>query len=263
MADGGLLCIPQPTHALTAAQFCRHWGNDDFARPQPADPVLLAIAQHDSGWIDWERAPRLRPDGLPMDFIHFTDVAGKADIWRKGVALAWGQHPYAAVLIARHASLLYAAGLDRLEYRPDEQAVLDKFFADEQAWQEKARRLFCADECLTRAMRPQAIDAHTRLLQFGDRAALQIGVPWGQTHTLANCPTDLSGGFTSIRMTYDDETISFDPWPFRVAEFTVAIEGYRLPRRTFPDEAAYHQALADAAYYRRTWRVARPLQPQT
>ena len=35
MANGQLLCIHQTTHALMAEQFCRHWGNGDFARPLP------------------------------------------------------------------------------------------------------------------------------------------------------------------------------------------------------------------------------------
>lgn len=54
LADGRLLCIRQTSHALMAAAFCRHWGNADFAPPAPYEPVLLAIAQHDNGWTEWE-----------------------------------------------------------------------------------------------------------------------------------------------------------------------------------------------------------------
>ncbi len=70
MPDGRLLCINQTSHALMAAEFCHHWGNRDFACPQPYAAVMLGIAQHDNGWYEWEQRPHLRGDGYPMDFLH-------------------------------------------------------------------------------------------------------------------------------------------------------------------------------------------------
>ena len=50
MPNGQLLCIHQTSHALMAEEFCRHWGNADFAAPTPYAETMLAIAQHDNGW---------------------------------------------------------------------------------------------------------------------------------------------------------------------------------------------------------------------
>ena len=106
--DGRLLVVNQTSHALMAAAYCRHWGNREFARPEPYDAVLAGIAQHDNGWYEWEEQPRLRADGYPMDFLHHDDPLAKVDLWARGAARAAAQHPYAGLLVGQHAASLYA-----------------------------------------------------------------------------------------------------------------------------------------------------------
>ena len=115
LPDGRTLCINQTSHALMAAAFCRHWGNEAFAAPTPYEPVMMAIAQHDNGWYEWEEAPLLRPDGFPMDFMHGPAADAKVALWELGIARAAAQHPYAGLLVRRHATLLYASALERLD----------------------------------------------------------------------------------------------------------------------------------------------------
>ncbi len=255
MPDDQLLCVFQTTHALMAEQFVRYWGNDDFERPTPYDLVMVAVGQHDNGWYEWERKPLLRPDGVPMDFLHYRDVQGKAQLWQRSVRRSWAQHPYAGVLVARHAALLYELALDLWEYSPEDQAVIREFVAMSQELQATTRELFADIPELRRAMDPLAVEANTRLLQFGDRASLQLSIPWSAETTLTCCPTDDRGGYTEIRMRFDEERITFDPWPYHVDQFQVALEGYLLPQRTFRSETEYHQALLTAPFYRRTWTV--------
>ncbi len=260
LPDGGLLCIPQPTHALMAAQFCRAWGNRDFARPEPWDLILTAVAQHDNGWVEWEAAPRLRADGVPMDFLHNPDVPGKAALWRRSVERAWAQHPYMGLLVAHHAALLYRAGLAQGQFAGDEEGIraIQAFLAWVEDLDRRARALLTGDAVLAAALTPEALAANTRLLQFGDRAALQVAIPWPPECSL-EVSVDGRDTYTSICMTYDADArmVRFDPWPYGVDAFPVVMEGYRLDRRTFPDEAAYHQALAAAPWERQEWWVVR------
>lgn len=257
MEDGGVLCIPQPAHGLMAAQFCRHWGNERFTRPPLFDLLDAAVLLHDSGWTDWETAPQLRDDGVPMDFLHHTDVAEKIGIWQRSVQVAWGHHPYAALIVARHASLLYAMSLERLPFSPEERAQIGGFFEWEQVLQRKARSQFRQMPDLLAGMETDALEAHTRLLQFCDNASLRLSVPWPSDSLLHHCPTGEPEGDVDIRMCYDETIATFAPWPFGVESFSVTMTGYRLVERRFAGEAAYHAALADAPLYRRTWRVER------
>ncbi len=260
LPDGGLLCIPQPTHALMAAQFCRHWGNRDFARPEPWELILAGVAQHDNGWVEWEAAARLRPDGMPMDFVHYADVAGKAALWRRGVERAWAQHPYMGLLVAHHAALLYRVGLDRGQYAADPAGaqVVAEFLAWVEALDRRATAHLAGVPELEAGLVPAVLEANTRLLQFGDRAALQVGMPWSPESWI-RVPVDGRGDYTEIRMVYDpgERVIGFDPWPYRVEAFSVVLEGYRLAQRTFPDEPTYRKALAQAPWARQEWRVVR------
>jgi hypothetical protein len=257
MEDGQLLCIHQTTHALMSAQFCRFWGNDEFAPPQPYTPVMMAIAQHDNGWFEWEESPRLCDDGTPMDFITYTDQAEKTRLWQRGIDRVWAQHPYAALLISRHASLLYEAFQFQDAYDSPDNCEVVRFLADQKRLLESTRRLLGHDDQYLAALQPEVIEANTRLLQFGDLVSLQVSIPWADQTTIQQCPVDYTGKQTSLEMRFDEETITFDPWPYSVNEFEVTMEGFLLEQKHFDSEEAYHQALANAPYYRRVWRVVR------
>ncbi|MCC6170033.1 MAG: DUF3891 family protein, partial [Caldilineaceae bacterium] len=208
--NGQLLCVNQTSHGLMAAEFCRHWGNADFAAPTPYAPVMAAIAQHDNGWYEWELAPLLRPDGAPMDFLHGPPLPEKLALWQLSVERAAAQHPYAGLLVGRHAGLLYLDDMHRLS--GEDLLAVKSFISAQELRIAQAAHAFAEDAILGPALQASVVEAHTRLLQFGDNASLQVSIPWGQTRTLHHCPVDFQGEYTSIEMTWDDEAIYFAPW---------------------------------------------------
>lgn len=254
MANGQLLCIHQTSHALMAEQFCRHWGNADFAHPLPYAATMLAISQHDNGWYEWELHPRLRADGYPMDFIHDTEPLGKVQLWRRGVNRIYEQHPYAALLVGHHAALLYGYDLPNLS--GELHAAVAEFIADQQMLLDIVRHAYANDTCYRAFLTDAAIDANTRLLQFGDRASLQVLMPWAAAQQLANCPVTLQERI-ALTMRYTAQEITFAPWPFGVDQFTVEIHGKLLSERHFVNEEAYHVALAEAPLLRLSWQVVK------
>lgn len=256
LPNGQLFCINQTTHALMAAEFCRHWGNQEFAAPEPYAEVMLGIAQHDNGWYEWESAPKLRIDGYPEDFMHESDPMAKLQLWQRGIDRLYAQHPYAAALMGRHAAILYAGDLKR-DLVPELRQGILNFIAAQEQLLSQVRALLGGDALFIRALREESIEANTRLLQIGDNASLYVTIPWGNPATLTNCPVDGDGAYTTLHMTFDDKVIQFDPWPFQVEQFTVSIYGRLLNLRTFPTAAAYHAALAEAPFIRKTWQVVR------
>jgi hypothetical protein len=256
MSDGQLLCIHQTSHALMAEEFCRCWGNADFATPTPYSPTMLAISQHDNGWYEWELNPKLRPDGYPMDFMHDTDLLAKLALWRRSIDRAYAQHPYAAILIGRHATLLYQSDIESI-MDEEKKAHIAEFIADQQVLLELVRYQQREHHRLLATLQDDVVESNTRLLQVGDQASLQVSVPWGHQSTLTHCPLDGQGEFVSIQMYFDEQTITFDPWPYRVSQFDVSIQGCLLARRTFASEEEYRMALNEAPFYQHTWRVVR------
>lgn len=255
LPDDRLLCINQTSHALMAEEFCRAWGNDDFARPQPYTAVMAGIAQHDNGWFEWEQRPRLRADGYPMDFMHGPTGAEKIAQWQTGVDRAAAQHPYAGLLVARHAVRLYQRYVEQLP--ADEQADVAAFVARQAELTAQVRRLWGEDAVFGPALQESRLAANTHLLKFGDSASLATLTPWGSPTVLAHCPLDGEDAYVDIVMSVGEDVITFDPWPFGVEAFTVAIHGRVLPQTHFADDAAYRRALSAAPLLRLTWQVRR------
>lgn len=254
LGGGRLLCINQTTHALQATSFCRHWGNAEFAGPEPYEPVMAGVFLHDNGWSEWEEAPEVRADGYPMDFVHGPPWAPKLDLWRRGVARAFAQHPYSGVLVMRHAAILYRKALDGLA--GDERVATEQFIAEQEQWEAKARRLLGSQPGWPRALTEEAVEANTRLLQFGDLISLTVTMPWAADRRVGPCPTDLVGGFTELRVEHGEGLITVDPWPYRLASFDVAVHGRVLERSHFPGHEEYRAALAAAPVLELHWRVA-------
>jgi hypothetical protein len=219
---------------------------------------MLAIAQHDNGWYEWELRPRLRRDGYPMDFMHDDDPIAKVALWRRGVDRVFEQHPYAALLVGRHAALLYEGDLPNLT-GPENKGVAEQvaaFIADQQMLVEVVRHAYAEDSRYCDLLKPAVVDANTRLLQFGDHTSLQVLIPWGAQSELRNCPLNTQERI-SITMRHSDQTITFSPWPFGVENFAVEIHGKLLSERQFVNEESYHAALAEAPLRRLSWQVVK------
>jgi hypothetical protein len=254
LGDGQLLCINQTTHAMQAVGFCRHWGNPDFTPPEPFEAVMAGIFLHDNGWWEWEQAPEVRADGYPMDFVHGPTWEHKLELWRRGVSRAFAQHPYAGVLVMRHAAILYRKALPGLSGA--EQAATSAFVAEQAQWEAKARRLLCDQHDWAGALEEAAIEANTRLLQFGDQAALVVSMPWAEDGRVGPVPTDARGGFVELRLRHGEGVVTLDPWPYRLPSFEVSVHGRVLKRHTFAGHEEYRAALAAAPLLELRWTVS-------
>src|SRR5882757_910032 len=65
-----LIVIRQTDHAVLSGFFARHWGNDEFTRPEPFESFCLAAGEHDNGWREWELLPGIDPSTFtPYTFM--------------------------------------------------------------------------------------------------------------------------------------------------------------------------------------------------
>ena len=192
--------ITQPAHAELAGQMAVHWGNEEFAVPgrfaASADPerlrreVVLAVAEHDSGWWEWEADPPLSAeDGLPQDLGEVLEnpIAGM-ERWRLGIPRLAERHPYASLLIGDHAYWLYAVQFNR-DPPPEFTHILQlgraiypnklekearRFLADVQQMQEEFRRRLGEDRFWQASLEPEQRKPNARLLQTLDALSLAL-----------------------------------------------------------------------------------------
>ena len=127
-----------------------------------------------------------------MDFLAGPAWPTKLALWTEGIAAAFDQHPFAGVLVGRHAAMLYQRMVDQIA-DPAERGRRPTSLPDQDEVTARARRLLAAIHPWRSALDEPVIDGCTRLLQFGDLASLRVCVPWAPDADLANCPVDLAG----------------------------------------------------------------------
>ena len=268
--------ITQPAHAELAGKMAAHWGNEDFAVPghfgASADPerlrreVVLAVAEHDNGWWEWEADPPLSAeDGLPQSLGEVLEnpVAGM-ERWRLGVPRLAERHPYASLLIGDHAHWLYAVQfnpdpppefthilqLGRAIYPKELEQEARRFLADVQEMQEEFRRRLEEDQFWQAALEPEQRNPHARLLQTLDALSLALCAAaiapvegdakgLGEDHVvLHEVPRRSWEERVSVEIKpLGDGRITIDPYPFNEAPLTVSV-----PARVAEPHAWWPQA---------------------
>src|SRR4051794_26440020 len=67
--DGTLTLIGQTDHSQLVGQLAAHWGNDEFAAPDPYQSIVRCATFHDYGWLAYETNPLANPEtGEPYEF---------------------------------------------------------------------------------------------------------------------------------------------------------------------------------------------------
>lgn len=234
----GWLLTRQPAHALLAAQFAAAWGNERVPQPPRRVETLIAVSQHDAGWVTWEQAPTVTPEGEPRDFMHMP-IAEHLANWRRGIAHARHQGPWIGLLVGCHATSLYAARADEPE--------IAAFLAEQ-------KPLMTEWQAAAEASDAEIEEAYA-LLRFCDWLSLVLCL---DRHREQGTPVDLGAGPGGIAFALHWRAVdraAIDPWPFEPAHLDVEVESWRLDRKRFDDAAEYQTLLAQAPRVTRRWRL--------
>ena len=260
-----LWCISQPDHAAAAGYLAAHWGNGEFARPGQYAPcpdperlraeTVLAIAEHDNGWWEWEADPQIDPaDGLPLDLTSLRQSDGLRR-WRLGVARFRDDRPYVALLISFHAYWLHAprvqaqeapAFLHPLFGSPFDRPLPDceefdeakQFVAVQHALQDQLVERIRNDPEWAAAVEPQHLHPHVRLLQLCDALSLHLCFGGDKERTLLEIPRASWNDRVSLRVRPAGEfRVVVDPYPFDQDPLAVTLRTRILnPENRPPDE---------------------------
>ena len=252
--------ITQPAHAELSGQLAAHWGNEEFAAPghfaASADServrreVVLAVAEHDNGWWEWEADPPLSAaDGLPKGLgeVVADPVAGM-ERWRLGIPRLAERHPYASLLIGDHAHRLYEAQFNP-RYPPEltHQLLVGRAFYPEEQKEDARRFLADVREMQAGFLRRLEQDGfwraaleqrhpHARLLQTLDAFSLALcsaaitpvageAKGLGEDHVVfQEVPRRSWEDRVSLEIKpQGDGRITVDPYPFDEAPLTVSV----------------------------------------
>jgi hypothetical protein len=229
----GDLAISQLTHAWISGQILRAW---DEAL---SETLLLAAAQHDIGWIDWETEPTFNAETGRPHLFREVGASTHAPMWARGVERvlgAWGTH--VALLVSRHGGVIYRRYMDRHRMDAADAAAAENYLNAqapiEAAW---SRAL---------GLKAAELDKETALIAFADTLSLAL---CGEMKAPLDLEATGRGGEALTMRLAERPERSFDfvlsPWPFRTNELVVEGEARPLPAEgRFSDEDAMKTWLA-------------------
>lgn len=238
--DTGWEIVFQPAHALLSFQLASRWNHATL--PPHWWETLIAVAQHDNGWQEWEREPKLNEAGTPQNFIHMPPPDA-IDQWERGVARGYHQSRWVGLLISRHATSLYSG-------RKGEIKALDEFLERQIAQQERwIRDLGVSEEEVAVAYRwvrffdwLSLVLCWRRLPDNGSPVSLGMG-PDGREYNALRTSTG---------------AVTLDPYPFADSDFTVSVEARVIHQKNFTDPDLYKTILWGLQPTVLEWRIVAP-----
>lgn len=246
-SNGALTLIAQTEHSHFVGELAAHWGNADFARPEPYDSVVRAAVFHDYGWLRYETGPLINPStGRPYQFLELPFSQEQTDSYQWCIDWLTSIDPYSGLIVSMHrtglwqnryGTMTYPAGkYDLKGLRPEIQELIDR----NQARQEQARQELADEKIWT----------NYRLLQVWDLLGLYFCCQKPCDDYIEPVPLSYAGdGSPGVRMTMQpvgEGCVRFDPYPFDERPLRVEIVCRRLPATTFPDLQAFREAYFQA-----------------
>ena len=247
--NGELILIGQTDHSRLVGQLAAHWGNAEFATPQPYDSVVRAATFHDYGWLRYETSPLLNQEtGETPEFrqVPLSPTQIEAFQW----SLDWlaSIDRYSGLIINMHRTGLWRGRYQTIKH-PEVYNIRtlspegQDFIVKNEAWQERERSSWDAKQLWT----------NYRLMQVWDLLGLYFCCQEPYEDYVEPAPVRYEGGETDgVRLTLNpvnSRTVAFEPYPFNVRPCHVQLSFKRLPKTSYPDletfRRAYFQAEAD------------------
>lgn len=269
LAEGaaGWMLISQVEHARISAHLASHCrgpfgppgarGDRDDSPDLDAvrTEVLDAIALHDDGWADWERAPRLDAKlGRPLSFMELETNESLA-IWSRSIESAAARGPLAAWMVAGHFSWL----LGHSESSRGEASAL--------AWRDEMSRRrenwFTAWRAIDPNLRTRDLaDAALQWLWTFDVASLWFcnSAAAGDEAAAAATQFNTTGEGTPLEMRFRSRPAAQGaaatamPWRFDAAHLAVEADGLIVPAMCYANPYAMFAA---GEPHRLHWRFER------
>jgi hypothetical protein len=238
-----LLAVRQTDHMAVSGQLAAAWGNDQFGRPVPFGPLVVAAAEHDAGWADWEAAPRIDP--ATKRPCQFTDMPVEEHLafYQRGVNEVAARDDHAGLLVNLHCQGLYN---QRFGWAPE--MTMRRLAAEQEAAVRRAVAALQAQEReLGRRVRLDlpTLWAQYDLLQALDLLSLFLCMPPMTERQVGPVPADDGPVRLAVRPA-GGEDVTVDPWPFREAAVAVGVPGRLVPDRDYAGDDDLRRALAAA-----------------
>jgi hypothetical protein len=217
--DKGWQIITQRAHGLLAAQICARWKTSN--QPDRWMDTLIATAEHDDVYNEFENDDLLNPNGGP---VNYKMTSFRKEYCERQLEMALTKSRYIALLIAKHIHFVH--GQD-----PTAKAFCKDLADKEKLWLQQTKAT------------QREIDASYDLLEFCDAFSLLICQdliqPEQRKIEISNGPDKKAYTFFATK----DQALLVEEWPFEPDEFKIYYESRTLTDLTYKDVYAFKKAV--------------------
>lgn len=154
------IMIPQHEHAKISGEFAHNWNDKYFQGIERKEEVVLAVREHDRGWIDLDAAPLWNQEKQkPYSFMDYP-LEPKLAYYKKGIDEVEKTSRYAGLLCSLHY----------VSFLKNEEKPVGKKFVE----QEEKRQGLLIKECRITGESEKSLWFQLGLLKFCDNLSLYI-----------------------------------------------------------------------------------------
>jgi hypothetical protein len=252
----GWRLVEHRDHARLAGVFARHWGNSDFAAPEPRADILEAVARHDDAWAERDAQPCLTRAGLPSAFSHELvgaysafeeiDLADYLGVRGRATEAVAADNPYAATLISMHTVNLLTEQANLAGVTTSDLVLHREFILGQRRRQaELVAQVRAAGRAAD--VEPASLERAFEFLQLCDNLSLITCVRYPQPRALRHQHPRRDGTLVTLVCTpLGDDTYRVSPYPFDGGELRVTVPCRIVRGEKFSSEEEFRAACTGA-----------------
>jgi len=214
--------ITQRAHGLLAGQICARWNLND--QPERWTETLIATAEHDDVFNEFERSPLVDQNGAP---INFKETRFDLEASTQLIDMALTKSRFIALLLNRH--IRFTHGQD-----PAAKKFVATLKKQEKIWLREAQ------------VKKEEVDRAYELLEFCDAFSLlicQSQIPPEGRRIEISCGPD----GTPYSLFQQHDVIIVEPWPFSAKKFEVRFEKRIIAKLKFRNDEDFRSKLKDCS----------------
>lgn len=255
--DAGWTLVEHREHARLAGRFAAHWGNAEFAAPEPRGDVLEAVARHDDAWAERDARPFLTRQGRPSAFsrelvgkysaFEEIDLADYLAVRGRAAEAVAADNPFAAVIISMHTVDLLTGRADLRGLGNYDVALHRAFVERQQRWQENLVQSLASRPQTSKEVAPDRLRRAFEFLQACDSLSLTVCVRYPGPIPLRHRHPRRDGTLADLVCTpLGSDTYRVAPYPFDEDALELEAPCRSVPGVIFANEAAFRSAYAAA-----------------
>jgi hypothetical protein len=256
--------ISQNDHGDLAGQFAAHWGNEQFAKLEPYQSMVLAAETHDNGWWDWDIYPSIDEQGAPIPFTR-TPREFRSTFYGKGIDNVVARDPYAGLVVSMHGVGLPQKRYGTMPTMVDrDDPYSQKFIAEREPTHKEMIDKLSRMEQYAGLTSRERIWHNYLLMQVFDRLSLFFcsnfditAVAAAGAHTKEGKayygatiqPTPLKPGDEQGQIqlrVIDGQTVVVDPYPFDESPLRVSVRAKLIPKIKYKSQEEFREIYGKA-----------------